>query len=85
MKRLRDQAKLLTEENDEDIMKIDRLQLINASARHELLSANQQLLDFQLNRFVNRHHRQRTLRKAVSDKHPDMITAATNYKPLATS
>lgn len=26
---------------DEDIMKIDRLQLINASARYQLLSANQ--------------------------------------------
>jgi len=25
---------------DEDIMKIDRLQLINASARYQLLSAN---------------------------------------------
>lgn len=53
-------------EEDEDIMKIDRLQLINASARHDLLSANQQLLDFQLNRFVNK--KKRTLRKAVSSK-----------------
>jgi len=26
---------------DEDILKIDRLQLINASARYQLLSANQ--------------------------------------------
>lgn len=37
---------------DEDIIKLDRLQLINASARFELLSANQQLLDFHLNRIV---------------------------------
>jgi hypothetical protein len=35
---------------DEDIQKIDRLQLINASARYQLLSANQQLLDFHLDR-----------------------------------
>ena len=38
---------------DDDIVKLDRLQLINASARFELLSANQQLLDFHLNRIVN--------------------------------
>ena len=37
---------------DEDIMKIDRLQLINASARYQLLSANQQLLDFHLSRIM---------------------------------
>ena len=37
---------------DEDIMKIDRLQLINASARYQLLSANQQLLDFHLSRVI---------------------------------
>ena len=37
---------------DEDILKIDRLQLINASARYQLLSANQQLLDFHLDRIM---------------------------------
>ena len=37
---------------DEDIQKIDRLQLINASARYQLLSANQQLLDFHLDRIM---------------------------------
>ena len=37
---------------DEDILKIDRLQLINASARYQLLSANQQLLDFHLSRIM---------------------------------
>ena len=39
--------------NDDDIRKIARLQLINASARFELLSANQQLIDFHLNRVMN--------------------------------
>ena len=38
--------------NDDDIRKITRLQLINASARFELLSANQQLIDFHLNRVM---------------------------------
>lgn len=38
---------------DDDIRKIARLQLINASARFELLSANQQLIDFHLNRMMN--------------------------------
>lgn len=37
---------------DEDIQKIDRLQLINASARYQLLSANHQLLDFHLDRIM---------------------------------
>ena len=63
--RLRLAQRLVSEEDDEDIMKIDRLQLINASARHELLTANQQLLDFQLNRFVtkNKNQRQKTMRR----------------------
>jgi hypothetical protein len=38
--------------NDDDIRKIARLQLINASARFELLSANQQLIDFHLERVM---------------------------------
>ena len=38
---------------DDDVRKLDRLQLINASARYELLSANQQLIDFHLNRVMN--------------------------------
>ncbi len=62
------------------------MQLINASARHELLSANQQLLDFQLNRFVNKHHRQRTLRKAISTKQQTVTeTNLLPYHPMATS
>jgi hypothetical protein len=32
--------------------RLDRLQLINASARFELLSANQQLLDFHVSRLL---------------------------------
>lgn len=38
--------------HDDDVKKIDRLMLINASARYELLSANQQLIDFHLNRVI---------------------------------
>ena len=71
MRRLRDQQRLI--DDDEDILKIDKLQLINASARHELLSANQQLLDFQLNRFVSKHHRQKTLRKALTKQDPEEV------------
>ena len=40
-------------------MKIDRLQLINASARYQLLSANQQLLDFHLSRIMQQKLRQK--------------------------
>ena len=47
---LNDQEDVL---KDDDIRKITRLQLINASARFELLSANQQLIDFHLNRVMN--------------------------------
>ena len=45
---------------DDDILKLDRLQLINASARFELLSANQQLLDFHLNRIVHKKFKGQT-------------------------
>ena len=37
---------------DDDVRKLERLQLINASARYELLTANQQLIDFHLNRVM---------------------------------
>ena len=37
---------------DDDIQKLERLQLINASARYELLAANQQLIDFHYNRVL---------------------------------
>ena len=34
---------------EDEITKMDKLAKINASARYELLNANQQLLDFHLN------------------------------------
>ena len=37
---------------DDDVRKLERLQIINASARYELLSANAQLIDFHLNRVL---------------------------------
>lgn len=46
---LDDQPSLLM---DDDVRKLERLQLINASARYELLTANQQLIDFHLNRVM---------------------------------
>ena len=49
---------------DDDIRKIARLQLINASARFELLSANQQLIDFHLNRVMNTMLKKQQQRKA---------------------
>lgn len=36
----------------EDVDKIEKLSMINANARFELLNANQQLLDFQMNRYM---------------------------------
>ena len=35
-----------------ELEKIEKLSLINASARFELLNANSQLIDFQMNRFI---------------------------------
>ena len=40
--------------HDDDLIKLGKLQFINASARFELLSANQQLLDFHLNRIMQK-------------------------------
>lgn len=54
--------------NDDDIRKIDRLQLINASARFELLSANQQLIDFHLNRVMQSMFKKHEKRKLESSK-----------------
>ena len=36
----------------DDVAKMEKLSMINASARFELLNANQQLLDFQMNRYI---------------------------------
>ena len=41
-----------SKEFDEDMDRLDKLALINASARFDLLSANQQLLDFQLSKIL---------------------------------
>ena len=35
---------------DDDVRKLERLMLINASARYELITANAMLIDFHLNR-----------------------------------
>jgi hypothetical protein len=59
-------------QKDDDLVKLDRLQLINASARFELLSANQQLLDFHLNRIVN----QKKYKTKVSNTNPRAISEA---------
>jgi len=49
--------------NDDDIRKIDRLQLINASARFEFLSANQQLIDFHLDRVMRSRFKKQEKRR----------------------
>jgi len=36
----------------DDVDKIEKLSLINANARYELINANQQLIDFQMNRYI---------------------------------
>ena len=56
---------------DDDIRKIARLQLINARARFELLSANQQLIDFHLERVMRamfKKHDQKKPSNNVSGK-----------------
>jgi predicted ATPase len=60
-------------QKDDDMVKLDRLQLINASARFELLSANQQLLDFHLNRIVNQ---KKYKTKVSSNTNPRAISEA---------
>lgn len=37
---------------DDDVRKLDRLMLINASARYELITANAMLIDFHLKRVL---------------------------------
>lgn len=36
----------------DDMEKIEKLSMINANARFELLNANEQLLNFQMNRYM---------------------------------
>lgn len=45
----------------EDLDKIEKLSIINASARFELLNVNQQLIDFQMNRFIKYDKRQKKI------------------------
>jgi hypothetical protein len=70
-------------------MKIDRLQLINASARYQLLSANQQLLDFHLSRIMQSKLKQKTQKKKilnentqVSNDHGNMLKTITEEPVL---
>lgn len=39
---------------DDDVRKLERLMLINASVRYELITANAMLIDFHLNRRLKR-------------------------------
>lgn len=44
--------------NDDEVKKLDRLMLINASARYELITANSMLIDFHLNRVMKSKKKQ---------------------------
>lgn len=46
----------------EDFDKIEKLSLINANARYELINANQQLIDFQMNRYIKHAKEQRKMK-----------------------
>ena len=48
----------------EDFDKIEKLSMINANARYELINANQQLIDFQMNRYIKHTKDQRKLKLA---------------------
>lgn len=48
----------------EDFDKIEKLSMINANARYELITANQQLIDFQMNRYIKHTKDQRKLKLA---------------------
>jgi hypothetical protein len=41
---------------NDDMDKMEKLSMINANARYELINANQQLLDFQMNRYMRGKH-----------------------------
>ena len=66
---------------DEELVKLDHLQLINASARYELLSANQQLLDFHLSRIMNRKYRnKKTLQNTGKKSHKDHLIVCEDFE-----
>mmetsp|Transcript_4394 Transcript_4394/g.6372 ORF Transcript_4394/g.6372 Transcript_4394/m.6372 type:complete len:155 (-) Transcript_4394:231-695(-) len=52
-----------------DLDKIEKLSLINASARFELISANNQLIDFQMNRYIK--HAQQSKKQLDESKHTE--------------
>ena len=54
---------------DDDIQKLERLQLINASARYELLTANQQLIDFHFNRvLLNKNKKKKGVNDSITEQ-----------------
>lgn len=46
---------------DDEVKKLDRLMLINASARYELITANSMLIDFHLNRVMRSRKPKKTI------------------------
>ena len=50
---------------DDDVKKLERLQLINASARYELLQANQMLIDFHLNSVMRARTKPKEYKAAI--------------------
>lgn len=65
--------------DDDDVKKLERLQLINASARYELLAANQQLIDFHLNLVMQQPNRKKkdAAEESYVDKKSVLESAAT--------
>ncbi|CDW91845.1 UNKNOWN [Stylonychia lemnae] len=53
--------------DDDELNRLGKLSLINASARFQLISANQQLLDFQLNRFIKNSKKVKNHSKTIND------------------
>jgi hypothetical protein len=51
---------------DDEVKKLDRLMLINASARYELITANSMLLDFHLNRVMRAKGKKKVLNASPS-------------------
>ena len=47
------------DELDKNLNRIQRLSMINANARYELINANQQLIDFQMNRYIKHANEQK--------------------------
>lgn len=67
---------------DEDIFKIDRLQLINASARYQLLSANKQLIEFHLGRIMERRKKQKQTDGPTEKQKPRRVSSSYSQNTL---